>query len=107
MPINTGCIYRKIMNPKSDQRIDDQERYLVVPRTLVFLFDEQDRVLLLKGAENKIRWAGLYNGIGGHVERGKISLMQPIGNYRKRRAFLMLICIFVVRLPLTCQNKLV
>lgn len=56
---------------KSDQHIDDQERYLVVPRTLVFLFDDQDRVLLLKGSENKSRWAGLFNGIGGHVEKGE------------------------------------
>lgn len=41
-------------------------RYTVVPRTLVFLEDD-DHVLLLRGAEHK--WfAGMYNGIGGHVE---------------------------------------
>ncbi|NLN70895.1 MAG: NUDIX domain-containing protein [Chloroflexi bacterium] len=55
---------------KSEQRLD-QKRYQVVPRTLIFLFDDQERVLLLKGAQNKTRWAGLYNGIGGHVERGE------------------------------------
>lgn len=56
--------------PKTDQGID-QEHYLVVPRTLIFLFDTFNRVLLLKGAENKKRWAGLFNGIGGHIEKGE------------------------------------
>lgn len=56
--------------PKSDQGIE-QDRYRVVPRTLVFLFDSANRVLLLKGAETKRLWAGLYNGIGGHIERGE------------------------------------
>jgi 8-oxo-dGTP diphosphatase len=55
---------------KADQHIDEK-RYLITPRTLVFLFDDQNRVLLLKGAKNKTRWAGLFNGIGGHVERGE------------------------------------
>jgi 8-oxo-dGTP diphosphatase len=56
--------------PKSDQGIE-QDRYRVVPRTLIFLFDSANRVLLLKGAETKKLWAGLYNGIGGHIERGE------------------------------------
>lgn len=56
--------------PKSDQGLD-QSRYVVVPRTLIFLFDAQNRVLLLKGAADKRLWAGLYNGIGGHIERGE------------------------------------
>jgi len=46
------------------------DRYLFVPRTLIFLTCE-DRVLLLKGAENKRLWAGLYNGVGGHIEQGE------------------------------------
>lgn len=56
--------------PKSDQGIE-QKRYTVVPRTLIFLFDSHNRVLLLKGAKTKRLWAGLYNGIGGHIERGE------------------------------------
>lgn len=45
-------------------------RYHVVPRTLIFIFDN-DRVLLQKGALQKKIWAGLYNGLGGHVEKGE------------------------------------
>jgi 8-oxo-dGTP diphosphatase len=56
--------------PKADQGIG-AKRYLVVPRTLVFVFDHQDRVLLLKGAADKRLWADLYNGIGGNVEAGE------------------------------------
>ena len=46
------------------------DRYMVVPRTLIFLTC-QDRVLLIKGAPTKRLWAGLYNGLGGHIERGE------------------------------------
>lgn len=53
--------------PKSDQGINAQ-KYQVVPRTLIFLFDSQERVLLLKGSSTKRLWAGQYNGIGGHIE---------------------------------------
>lgn len=42
-------------------------KYQVIPRNLIFLFN-QDKVLLQKGAPNKIHWAGLYNGLGGHIE---------------------------------------
>jgi 8-oxo-dGTP diphosphatase len=45
-------------------------RYRVIPRTLIFLFHE-DEILLLKGAPHKKIWAGYYNGIGGHVEPGE------------------------------------
>lgn len=48
----------------------DQQRYSVIPRTLILIFNE-DNVLLLKGAASKKRWAGKYNGLGGHVERGE------------------------------------
>ncbi len=51
----------------ADQGIDP-ERFQVVPRTLIFVFDPERRILLIKGAQNKKRWAGFYNGIGGHVE---------------------------------------
>jgi 8-oxo-dGTP diphosphatase len=45
-------------------------RYTLVPRTLIFLTCG-NRILLLKGAPEKRLWANLYNGIGGHVERGE------------------------------------
>ena len=46
------------------------ERYMVVPRTLIFL-TRGEKLLLLKGANTKRLWAGLYNGVGGHVEKGE------------------------------------
>lgn len=55
--------------PVSDQSHKDN-RYTLIPRTLIFLVQE-DRVLLIKGAPHKHLWANLYNGIGGHVERGE------------------------------------
>jgi 8-oxo-dGTP diphosphatase len=55
--------------PVSEQGVN-LERYMLVPRTLIFVTWE-DSVLLLKGAENKRLWSGLYNGIGGHVEQGE------------------------------------
>jgi 8-oxo-dGTP diphosphatase len=45
-------------------------RYVVIPRTLIFVFDGS-KVLLIKGAKTKRLWANLYNGIGGHVEKGE------------------------------------
>lgn len=55
--------------PASDQVIDHQ-RYMLIPRTLVFL-TSGERVLLIRGAAHKTRWANRYNGLGGHVERGE------------------------------------
>ena len=55
--------------PASEQGVN-RERYMLVPRTLIFL-TRGDRVLLLKGASDKHLWAGLYNGIGGHIEQGE------------------------------------
>ncbi len=54
---------------KEEQGIDKQ-RYCVIPRTLILVF-AGDEVLLVKGAASKKRWAGRYNGLGGHVERGE------------------------------------
>ena len=53
-----------------------RQRYLVVPRTLIFLTSTNlatgaTEVLLLKGAPHKRLWAGKYNGLGGHVEAGE------------------------------------
>lgn len=55
--------------PPADQGIDRQ-RYALIPRTLIFL-TRTDEVLLIKGAPDKRLWAGMYNGVGGHVERGE------------------------------------
>lgn len=55
--------------PSSEQGIN-LDRYLFVPRTLIFVFKDEC-VLLLKGGSNKRLWSGLYNGLGGHVERGE------------------------------------
>ena len=55
--------------PSSDQGIN-LNRYLLIPRTLIFLV-KGDKILLLKGGPNKRLWSGLYNGLGGHVERGE------------------------------------
>lgn len=45
-------------------------RHQSVARVLVFA-REGDNVLLLRGAPDKKIWPGLYNGIGGHIERGE------------------------------------
>jgi len=55
--------------PSSEQSVN-LDRYMVVPRTLIFI-TRDDKVLLLKGAGNKRLWAGLYNGVGGHIEIGE------------------------------------
>ena len=55
--------------PQSDQGVT-RDRYTVIPRTAIFLRRE-DRYLLLKGAPTKRLWANLYNGLGGHMEKGE------------------------------------
>lgn len=45
-------------------------RYMLVPRVLIFVI-QGEGVLLMRGAAHKRLWAGLYNGIGGHIERGE------------------------------------
>ncbi len=54
---------------KQDQKIT-KNRYTLIPRTLIFI-QNHDEILLIHGAENKKIWAGLFNGVGGHVERGE------------------------------------
>lgn len=51
------------------QRVDPK-RYTVVPRTLVFL-TRPGEVLLQKVPPGRGAWAGLYNGLGGHLEAGE------------------------------------
>jgi len=55
--------------PVTDQGLN-QDRYMLIPRTLIFL-TRGDKILLIKGAANKRLWANLYNGIGGHIEPGE------------------------------------
>lgn len=55
--------------PASEQGVN-RERYMLVPRTLIFL-TRKTQVLLLHGAKDKHLWPGLYNGVGGHIEQGE------------------------------------
>lgn len=55
--------------PQSDQGIT-KDRYKLIPRTAIFV-RRGDEYLLIKGASTKRLWAGRYNGLGGHVERGE------------------------------------
>jgi len=55
--------------PQSDQGIT-RDRYMLIPRTIIFL-RRGDSYLLIQGAPTKRLWAGKYNGVGGHVERGE------------------------------------
>ncbi len=57
--------------PAADQGVAlSQNRYQWVPRVLCFVTSGPE-VLLLRGAPTKRLWAGKYNGLGGHVERGE------------------------------------
>jgi len=55
--------------PASEQGVS-RDRYMVIPRTAIFL-RRGDSVLLLKGSQTKRLWANKYNGLGGHIERGE------------------------------------
>ncbi len=62
--------------PASDQVIDER-RYALIPRTLVFL-TSGERVLLLRGAPHKTRWANRYNGLGwSHRARRRRAQRRP------------------------------
>lgn len=45
-------------------------RYVVVPRTIIFILRGKE-VLLQKGSQHKKIYPGYLNGIGGHLERGE------------------------------------
>ena len=51
------------------QRVQPQ-RYTVLPRTLTFL-TRPGQVLLMCIPPGRGAWAGLYNGLGGHIEQGE------------------------------------
>jgi 8-oxo-dGTP diphosphatase len=55
--------------PQSEQGVT-KDRYMLIPRTAIFV-RRGDEYLLIKGASTKRLWAGKYNGLGGHVERGE------------------------------------
>lgn len=55
--------------PQAEQGIN-VDRYKLIPRTAIFLRSGES-FLLLKGSATKNVWPGLYNGIGGHVDRGE------------------------------------
>ena len=44
-----------------------QDRYKVIPRTLIFLFNNAEVLLIKHNSKNKIGF-GKWNGIGGHIE---------------------------------------
>ena len=57
--------------PASEQGVAlSAHRYQLIPRVLCFVLSG-DEVLLIRGAPGKKIWPGLYNGLGGHVERGE------------------------------------
>jgi len=73
-----GCFYhRRLFHSYQDKFLGFQflkmERYQVIPRTLIFIFHDE-KILLLKGAPDKKNFPHLYNGLGGHVERGETIL---------------------------------
>ncbi len=55
---------------KSTPQVILKNRYQVVARTIVFIFNN-GMVLLQKGSPTKKINAGLWNGLGGHIERGE------------------------------------
>lgn len=52
-------------------------RWMTIPRTLCFIRHGND-VLLLKRGEHKRIFPGLYNGVGGHIERDEDPLTGAI-----------------------------
>lgn len=57
-------------------------RYTVYPRTLVFLI-RGDEVLLIRRPADARPFPGLFNGVGGHVERGEDILSAAIREVRE------------------------
>ncbi len=52
-----------------DQKIS-LDKYQIIPRVLVFA-TRGEQLLLIKGAKDKKTWPNLFNGIGGHIEKGE------------------------------------
>lgn len=56
------------MGAKDQGANETEGRWLVIPRTLSFVFHGED-VLLMKRAAHKRIFPNRYNGLGGHIER--------------------------------------
>lgn len=56
-------------------------RWLIIPRTLCFIQNQQD-VLLMKRAAHKRVFPNRYNGVGGHIERDE----DPLSGARREIA---------------------
>ena len=67
--------------PVSEQGIF-KDRYVIIPRALVFA-TRGDSVLLIKGAPDKRIWPNLYNGVGGHIEQGESVLEAAHREFRE------------------------
>lgn len=52
----------------------DKQRYMVIPRTLCFVFNDQDEILFIERSSTKFD-AGMMNGLGGHIEKGEDIIM--------------------------------
>lgn len=63
------------------QRVD-AARYSLIPRTLSFLI-RNNQVLLMRLGKQAAGWAGQYNGLGGHVERGEHPLGAAVREVRE------------------------
>ena len=51
------------------------EKYAVIPRVLIFPVNAEGQVLLIQGSPSKKIWPNLWNGLGGHVEKGESILL--------------------------------
>jgi 8-oxo-dGTP diphosphatase len=47
-----------------------RERYTLYPRTLTFLLNAED-ILLIQRSPDALIFPGVFNGVGGHIERGE------------------------------------
>lgn len=66
-----GLNFLKIFLMSETKQIMNENRYRVIPRSLIFVFDDKERVLLIKGSSGKKLWSGQLNGLGGHIEAGE------------------------------------
>lgn len=51
-------------------QFSSKKRYKVIPRTLIFLFNDAE-ILLIRQNSDKKPGFGKWNGIGGHIEEGE------------------------------------